>query len=94
MLRGPQTHINTHSLVLRNEVSYVWKPNDAQDLIPFEDDKVDVEDADIMRANRARLVDGQKGMYPKRRIKGWGIGEIQMGTRVDRRKVEEDLIEL
>lgn len=54
---------------------------------------MDVQDADIMRANKARLVDGQKGMYPIRRIRGWGMGEIQMGTSVDR-KVEKDLIEL
>ncbi len=45
----------------------------------------------------SRLVRGQAGMYPKRRIKGWGITEIERGTDVGETKQgfeQEDLIGL
>jgi hypothetical protein len=48
------------------------------------------EDTEVRRYNKARLVKGQAGMYPERRVKGWGVMEIERGTGGGKKGEEEE----
>lgn len=62
---------------MKNEVSYHFEP-----VRVAKDERRDdvVEDVEISRGNMSRLAIGQVRMYPKRRVKGWGITEIERGA--------------
>ncbi|ERF75495.1 hypothetical protein EPUS_08309 [Endocarpon pusillum Z07020] len=81
-------------LVMKNEVSYCFGPvGNATD--ERRDDVVEI--VEIRRGNMSRLVIGQVRMYPKRRVEGRGIGEIERGAGVgkgDQGVEDRDLTEL
>ncbi len=65
---------------MKNEVSYRFES--AGNATDERRDSV-MEDAQTRRGNMSRLVRGQAGLFPKRRIKDWGVPEIERGTNME-----------
>jgi hypothetical protein len=82
MLRGDQSKADTHRLVLQGEISYSFTPTMVHGQDANEGGDVVGGDEEIMR-NMANLVKGRHGVYPKGRVKGWGVCEIQRATGAD-----------